>query len=222
MTDVVIPVKDLSKVKGRLRSVLSGDERARFVLAMLHDLLAMLRQCDLGTIWLVAKDDAVLDLGMTFGARPIREARSEGYNHAVSVGLRAVGMQRPVLILPADLPLTTLPDIARCIALDTFNPPAVGIVPDRHKRGTNGLFLSAPDLIAPGFGRDSFLLHQCAARRAGVVPKVITLGSMAIDIDRAEDLASLARSGDPGAATSYLQSISFGLPYVNQQQWGVA
>ena len=45
MTDVVIPVKDLSRAKGRLQNILTPAERAGLVLAMLRDLLTTLNQC---------------------------------------------------------------------------------------------------------------------------------------------------------------------------------
>ena len=115
MTDVVIPVKNLSQAKGRLKSVLTPAERAGLVLAMLRDLLTTLNKCALGDIWLVANDEAVFDLGAEFGVRDIHEHVSKGYNQGVYAGLQSVNAQNSVIILPADLPLAQPHDIAQLV-----------------------------------------------------------------------------------------------------------
>jgi len=222
MTDVVIPVKDLSKAKGRLQSVLNPEERSGLVLAMLRDLLMALRDCDLGEVWIVASDGIVFDLCEEFGARVIRETESQGYNRAVATGLQAVNARRSVIVLPADLPLTQPQDIVRLTCLRASNAPFVGIVPDRHNRGTNGLFLSEPDLIAPAFGAHSFTNHKAAATKIGVAATVFPLNRMAVDIDCADDLFALSQSGNTGAATNFLNSIAFRQPLVKQQKIGAA
>lgn len=222
MTNVVIPVKELTKAKGRLRSVLRPDERAGLVLTMLHDLLTSLCHCDLGNIWLVASDDVVLDLGAQFGATSIRETASQGYNSAVSTGLMAVADRRPVIVLPADLPLIEPSDIERLIDQSNIGFPSVGIVPDRHNQGTNGLFLSTPDLIVPSFGDGSFSAHKRAANQADATATIVPLANMALDIDCADDLSALAQSGHTGATVDFLKSISFADSNDNQRNRGVA
>ena len=172
MTDVVIPVKDLSRAKGRLQNILTPAERAGLVLAMLRDLLTTLNQCALGDIWLVARDEAVFDLGAEFGVHDIREHVSKGYNHGVSAGLQSVNAQNSVVILPADLPLAQPHDIAQLIQAGAGINPTVAIVPDRHNRGTNGLFLSAPDLITPDFGESSLFNHKVAAAQLRISARV--------------------------------------------------
>lgn len=222
MTDIVIPVKNLSKAKGRLANVLNPEERSDLVLAMLHDVLATLRSCDLRNIWLVASDDEVFDLGAGFGARAIRETISRGYNYAVSIGLQAVAGQHSVMVLPADLPLIEPQDVGRLMALQTLNHPIVRIVPDQHNYGTNGLFLSKPDLIAPAFGDNSFCAHKLAATQAGILATVIPLRNFAMDIDSADDLYALAKSGVHRQTTRFLNSIAFGQPAAKQKKLGVA
>lgn len=222
MTDVVIPVKDLSRAKSRLQGLLGPDERAGLALAMLRDVLTTLRACDPGDIWIVAHDDCVFDLGREFGAQGIRERVSQGYNHAVAVGLQAVRAQHPVLVLPADLPFLQARDVARLARPRALTAPFVGIVPDRHNRGTNGLLLSRPDLIAPAFGHNSFFEHKAAAARAGVTATVFALNSMAVDIDCAEDLFTLARSGKPGAAVRFVKTLMARRPLVETLTMGVA
>jgi 2-phospho-L-lactate guanylyltransferase len=222
MTDVVIPVKELSEAKRRLQTVLIPDQRASLVLAMLHDMLSTLQFCDLGSIWLVAADDEVLDLGAEFGTQPIRETASQGYNFAVSTGLRAVKAESSVIVLPADLPLIELADIDRLISLCARGSQAVGIVPDRHNRGTNGLYLSQPGLIKPAFGASSFFDHKAAATLIGVASTVVYSTNMAMDIDSADDLSRFAQSAKFGATAEILRSISLDKPPAKQHLWGVA
>lgn len=222
MIDVVIPIKDLSLVKTRLENVLSPDERAGLALAMLRDLLMTLRSSEIGDIWLVAKDDRVFDIGHEFGTRPLREPRSQGYNFAASAGLQAARPGRPVVILPADLPLATSEDIARMVSLQNLRKPGVGIVPDRHNRGTNALYLSAPDLISPAFGNNSFPNHQSAAARAGISATIVPLSNLARDIDCAEDLMDFARQGIPGTTTDFLKQTNFAQALEKQQVRSVA
>lgn len=203
MTDVVIPIKTLAEAKQRLRSVLWPDERAGLVLAMLRDLLTTLRRSGVGEIWLVASDDAVFDLGAEFGARPLREITPSGYNSAVSLGLDAVPKDTPVLVLPGDIPLVQPEDIAAL----TGATSDVRIAADHLGRGTNGLFLSSPDLIRPCFGPDSLRDHMAAGKRAGSVTCQLVLPGLARDIDTPEDLAHLARAPFQLASNSFLNSI---------------
>ena len=220
MTEVVIPVKDLSQAKGRLQNVLNRAERAQLVLAMLHDLLNALQSCRVGNIWLVAHDEAVHSLGTRFGARMVHEVQSRGYNHAVSTGLQTVDPEHSVVVLPADVPLARPEDIARLMALPIG--PSVGIIPDRHNRGTNGLFLSSPHIIKPAFGPNSLFDHKIAAAKAGSAATIVPSHSMAMDIDCADDLFALAQSGVKCATTAFLNSIEISQKRADQHNWSVA
>ena len=222
MIDVVIPVKDLSKAKQRLQSVLTTNERAILVLAMLRDLLTTLNKCALGNIWLVAHDDAVLDLGSEFGTKNIRESVSKGYNHGVSKGLNAIAPHRSVIVLPADLPLAQPQDISRFIRAGIGNGPRFAIVPDRQNRGTNGLYMSSPDLIKPNFGESSFLNYKKASAKIGISATVVSIDTMAIDVDGAEDLLRVVRSGLCNVTVDFLASSSFGQELQNLQKWEAA
>lgn len=222
MTDVVIPVKELSHAKSRLQGILSPQDRAGLAQAMLCDVLTTLKQCDLGCIWLVSSDAAALSVGARFGARAINETSSRGYNHAVSVGLGCVATNQSVLVMPADIPMIKPSDITRMLDQCDPHPATVGIVPDRHNRGTNGLYLCRPDVIAPAFGANSFFDHRAAAARAGITATEVVLENMAMDIDTPDDLLSFAQTGLPGATTDFLNAIPLGRSTVIKQIWSVA
>ena len=207
MTDVVIPVKDLSRAKGRLQNILTPAERAGLVLAMLRDLLTTLNQCALGDIWLVARDEAVFDLGAEFGVHDIREHVSKGYNHGVSAGLRSVNAQNSVVILPADLPLAQPHDIAQLIQAGAGINPTVAIV---------------PDLITPDFGESSLFNHKVAAAQLRISAHVVPIEAMAMDIDSPEDLFAVAQSTTSNATMNFLASIAFGQAAWTSHKWEVA
>lgn len=205
--DVVIPVKALSQAKGRLRNVLTQEQRGTLVLSMLQDLLAALRSCELGNIWLVASDYEVFALGSDFKAQNIHEEEPTGYSQAVCTGLKAVDDDRPVAILPGDLPLARAEDLARLIASPSSDGPEVRVVPDRLDQGTNGLFLSSRALIRPRFGGHSFFKHRVAAATAGIAATPLRLPSLAMDIDSANDLHTLSQSNSQGAAAEFLRFL---------------
>lgn len=205
MTDVVIPVKDLRCAKSRLQSLLPPDERAGLVLAMLRDVLETLADCDLGNVWLVACDDAVFEHAAEFGVCEVREPRSRGHNAAVRTGLSHVGRDVPVIVLPADLPLIQPGDIAR---LASVGKGSAGLVPDRHRSGTNGMVLPSSDVIEPHFGPNSLVRHQEAALGAGVAVHLVPSRTMAADIDGEEDVIELAECGSSCASVDFLRETT--------------
>ena len=77
--------------------------------------------------------------------------------------------------------------------------PFVGVVPDRHGTGTNGLLLRPPDAIRPAFGEESCERHVAAARGAGIPHAVERLDSLALDLDTPADLIALTRAIESGS-----------------------
>ena len=221
MTDVVIPVKDLRQAKGRLRDVLTPGERSGLVLAMLHDVLTTLQRCELGDIWLVASDDAVFDLGAGFGTRMLRETSPLGYNAAVAFGLDAVPEESPVIILPGDVPHVRPQDIDRLTA-DPIATGEVRIVADHLGTGTNALFLSRPDLIAPNFGANSLQDHMTAGIHTGLQARKLSSPGLVRDIDVPEDLIDLANAPSGGAAAEFLRSCALDWQAIHQTTRGAA
>jgi 2-phospho-L-lactate guanylyltransferase len=65
------------------------------------------------------------------------------------------------------------------------------IVPDRHGTGTNALVLTPPEAMTPAFGPGSCQRHVEHARAEKTEPEVVTLNSLALDVDTPEDLAEL-------------------------------
>jgi GTP:adenosylcobinamide-phosphate guanylyltransferase len=97
-----------------------------------------------------------------------------------------------VLIVPADLPLINSLDIESIIEMGE-NPPVVVISPDRHRRGTNALLVSPPNLLQYQFGEDSFQKHSNQALQVGARLEICDRPALALDLDLPEDLMLVRR-----------------------------
>lgn len=191
----IVPVKPLGIAKSRLARALSPPQRRRLVLAMLEDVLATLRAVPaIADTFVVTPDADVAALAAAAGARVVAEPEARGLNAGVDTGLTAAARHRYVraLVLPADLPLATAPEVGLLVAQDgPAGRPHVAMVPAADGDGTNALLISPPGALAPSFGHGSFLAHlgQALARRIDL--RVQHLAGIAGDIDRPEDLAQL-------------------------------
>lgn len=201
MVIAIIPVGMLEGAKSRLGAVLDAEERRDLAEAFAgRTIRASLATPGIAETLVVTPDDAVRQLALELGARPLRQRTSglndglrEARTEAMAAGADAI------LVLPIDLPLVT-PDAIAAVtsALDHANGPTIGIVADRHRRGTNVLLLTPPDVIDFCFGGDSHEAHVTAARAIGAT--VVELGGpLRLDVDTADDLV-LAESSRPGLA----------------------
>src|SRR5215210_5453561 len=168
----VIPVGTLAGAKSRLGAVLDAEERLELAIALARaTIAAAIATPGIDEVLVVTPDDTVRELALALGARPIRQRRGglnrgidDGRDEAVAAGAAAL------LILPIDLPDVSVDAITRVLAiLEDPHRPLVGIVADRHGRGTNALLLAPPDAIEPCFGGDSRAAHVAAASAAGAV-----------------------------------------------------
>jgi 2-phospho-L-lactate/phosphoenolpyruvate guanylyltransferase len=191
-TWAIVPVKALGDCKQRLAAVLPAESRRRLMLAMLEDVLAMLRRVEaLGQVLVVTPDAAAAQIAEAAGAMVLREARGTGHSAAVVAGFahaRAHGAAR-ALTLPADVPLATAEEIDRAIAIDA----AVVLVPSRDGDGTNALLASPTVAIAPSFGPGSFARHLAQAAATGIACRTLRLPGLGLDIDEPADLHDLIR-----------------------------
>jgi len=186
----IIPVGSLERAKSRLGAVLDAEERRDLVLRLAETTIrAAVATPNIEETLVVTPDDEVRDLALRAGGRPLRQ-RSRGLND----GLREArdeamaGGADAVLILPIDLPRVSPDAIANVasVALD-HAPPVVGLVGDRHGRGTNALLLFPPDVIDVHFGGDSHDAHASAAAAAGAW-LVELEGPLSVDLDTPDDL----------------------------------
>jgi 2-phospho-L-lactate guanylyltransferase len=196
----IVPVGSIEGAKSRLGAVLDAEERRDLALGLAERTIrAAVLTPGIDETLVVTPDDEVRELALRAGARPLRQ-RSRGLNdglreardEAIAAGADAI------LVLPIDIPAIS-PDLLAPFATMAADADGrfVGIVPDRHDRGTNVLLLAPPDVIDFRFGGDSKDAHLDAARTADARVEVVS-GPLTLDVDTPDDLL-LAQAETPEA-----------------------
>jgi 2-phospho-L-lactate/phosphoenolpyruvate guanylyltransferase len=205
-TLAVLPVKDFSEAKQRLRPGLDPQSRQELAEAMLLDVLEALGEAAVDEVVVVSAGERVRGIAHAYGAAAIEDSGA-GHNAAAQLGVRAartVGAQR-VLLVPGDCPAMNPAELNELLARPVC-APSVLVVPDRHGTGTNALLLTPPDALAPSFGLGSRRRHVEHARAAGIDVEVVEVPSLALDIDTPDDLAALASVAERALRTHELLS----------------
>ncbi|NYT17902.1 MAG: 2-phospho-L-lactate guanylyltransferase [Methanomicrobiales archaeon] len=190
----VIPFKPRNP-KTRLSCVLDQDEREKFAQLMLCDVVVAAREAGCEPFILATE-------AFSFGdTRVVEDDR--GLNEALNDLLaRTPG---PLLILMADLPLTT-PDAVRRLISTTDD---VAIVPGRGG-GTNAIYLARADRFRVSYYGASFRKHREIAREAGLSCEIVDSFRIHTDVDEKEDLVELLIHGE-GLSRGYLEDLGFSL-----------
>lgn len=197
MTDgvsVVVPVKDLQGTKSRLAPILDPGARAGLTLYMMGRVVAAVMEAGIDDVCVVSPDAIVLDEAQRRGATPLLQ-ESRGLNPALEEGRRrALDLgASTLLIFPADMPLLDAEDVQA--VLEAAEGPAVVIAPDGAHSGTNTLLVRPPDALPFAFGPESFAAHLGAARKRGLDVRVCERPHLAFDLDTAEHLTHLRKTG---------------------------
>jgi 2-phospho-L-lactate guanylyltransferase len=191
---LIIPAKPFGEGKSRLASVLSPVLRAEFSQRWLqHVLTVATRWGRFAGIAVVSRDATVLALAEAMGALPVIETQNDlnaALTQASAVAL-AAGAEA-VLALPADLPLLTDADLDELYEL-AEEEEGVILAPSQDG-GTNALLLRPPQAIAYAFGEASFARHLTLAASAGLPSHVYHSPTLALDVDRPEDLVLADRT----------------------------
>ena len=149
----------------------------------------------------VTESDAIRRIARAAGVETL-DAPLSTMNGAVTVGLRAASLAGATgaVVLAADLPLLESTDIE--LVLTAAERAAIVIAPDRRRRGTNGLALTPPLVIAPAFGDGSYRRHTERVRMIGAEISTVTTPGLATDVDDREDLAFVRGAASLGAHTA--------------------
>lgn len=189
---VIVPVKPFGEGKSRLDSVLDAPQRTALNRRLLRRVLDTTRESGLANhILVISRDPAVLELASATGADVMYEAGDDlnGALESARAQARAAGAGA-VLILPSDLPLVTVDDLARLYAL-AGEGDGVVIAPSRDG-GTNALLLRPPQLLDFTYGPDSFRRHCRQAQKKGYRCQTLTSPTLAFDLDWPQDLDELS------------------------------
>ncbi len=191
----LVPVKSLTLTKQRLKTCL-GPDRPGLTMAMLTDVLnALGRSREITQIAVVTADPLVSDIAESRGALVVDEVEAMGMIEALDLGIDAIRRMggQHLVILPADVPLVTGPEIDRIvqelqIQRQTRGDNITGIGPSKDRGGTNFLFIDTGRPIPLMYGPGSYVRHKACALEHGNVPVSLHSPVIALDIDEKKDL----------------------------------
>ncbi len=180
-------MKRLDRAKQRLSTHLSGDERRRVAEALLEDALSLCGTVEFLEWWVVSDDPYVLSEANGRGLATFEDP-GEGLNAAVSAAVVAVAAAgaESVTVIPSDAPLAFRGDLVDL--LDTGATSEIVLVPSQRDGGTNGMYITPPELLRPTFGEGSLRRHLEQAERESRRCALLSLPRLALDIDTVEDI----------------------------------
>jgi 2-phospho-L-lactate guanylyltransferase len=195
-TIAVLPVKRFGAAKQRLDNDLSDGTRRALAEAMVTDVLIALRRAKgVDEVLVVSGETMAVALAAGYDAAAVVDDPDDaGHSAAAKRGVQAA-MERGatrVLLVPGDCPALDPAEVDELLEdAEGVEPPDVVVVPDRHGDGTNALLLTPPDAIVPAFGPGSRERHERLAAEAGATCASITVTTLSLDVDTADDLAAL-------------------------------
>jgi len=202
----LVPLKQLSRSKQRLGPVLAPEERKGLVLAMVRDVLAVVRQhAAVDGVLLVSRATEAVQLAKECAVELFAESAGASLSQALTEASQYVVRHHgasTTLVIPGDVPLICDDDIAALLE----QHEQVTLVPDNSGEGTNALMLSPPDIIGYAFGTRSFRHHIESSSTAGVAPRVLRNTHLERDIDVPDDLVRLLGDLPPSATRDFLRS----------------
>ena len=195
MNLALVPVKRLTAGKSRLAATLGRETIEALTLAMLGDVVDALRACArLERVVVVTPDPDVGEAARGLGAEA-RVADDPGLNAALDAAAAALADPAgAVLVVLGDVAGARAAELARLFdALDAESGPAAVLAPARDG-GTAALLRRPPAAIPSCFGAGSAKAHRAAAESRGVRFLELPLASLAVDLDRIEDVRALVAS----------------------------
>lgn len=193
MKFVIVPVKDLSKAKERLSSLLPQHQRTAIAYAMLEDVLTALKGSKLADRkFIVTLDAKAIEIAQSLDIEVMLETEQNGESASVDYASQIAKEMgaTSVLVVPGDAPLITTEDIDFILEREK-DTPSIIFVPARDKLGTNAILRKPPDAIPSMFGHDSYNKHMAEADSNNITYESYDNPRIGLDIDRPEDLMEL-------------------------------
>jgi len=206
MNAALVPVTRLGEAKSRLAGALRGAERDALVLAMLRDVIGALRAApEVERVVVVTPDAEVADAARGQGAEALLRD-DPGLNPAVDAAGAALASEgaHTLLVVLGDVAGARAEEISALYAALAELGGRGAVLARSDDGGTAALLRAPPDAIASRFGPESARRHAEAAAQAGVPLRALRLASLAVDLDRPEDLEALRRGAAPAPHTRAL------------------
>ena len=195
MIAALVPAKSLHASKSRLRAALGADTVRALALAMLLDVVEVLRRVPrLDPVAVVTPDREIAAGAEELGVRALLD-RDPGLNASLVRGAAALGVaaQRGLLVVLGDVAGIRTDDVEQLLdTLDGLGSRGVVLAPSSDG-GSAALARRPGDAIAPRFGPHSAAAHRAAARESALPFRELVLPSLAIDVDGQADLQALHR-----------------------------
>src|ERR687886_1594482 len=166
----VVPVKDLTGTKSRLKPVLNPFGRAGLTVYMMKNVLAALQEAEVEHACVVSPDPTVLQMAEEEGAATLLQ-KSRGLNPALEEAREWATTEgaSALLVFPADLPLLCASDVEAVLeGAEAGGRGVPGVLPQAAGGGAKALLLRPPDALPFLFGANSFENHLDAAREREV------------------------------------------------------
>lgn len=203
MTTAVIPVKSLGAGKSRLLPELPRDRLDALCLAMLEDLIGALQATPaLARIAVATPDDRIAAHAQRLGAEALH-GPDPGLNAAIDAAPDKLGLapDAPLLVVLGDVPGARPGEVQQLFeALEAMGSGPGAVLAPSRDGGTSALLRRPHGALPARFGPQSAARHREAAQSADVPLREVLLPSLAIDLDRAEDLRSFLGETEEGGA----------------------
>jgi 2-phospho-L-lactate guanylyltransferase len=194
----IVPIKAFTSAKSRLGPRLDQGQRAALSRASTICVLSAFNACPaVDRRIAVVEDEETAALARNYRFEVLVGPDMGGQSAAVTAGFEAARQQgaTTVLTISADVPLTRPGDIE---ALLQPAAPMLVMVSNLAGEGTNALRLSPAQPMRLHFGPGSLEQHRREAARMKLPVKVLDNTRLRIDVDTADDLDALERSGPEG------------------------
>ncbi len=209
MNVALVPIKRLDAGKSRLLGALPRTAIEALCLAMLGDVLEALAGVPEIDRRVVVTPDPEVGRAAEAGGAEAMVRGDPGLNPSLD-GATAVLAKRgleALLVVLGDVPGAAPEDLRALFRAGTeLGEPSAVLAPSRDG-GTAALLRAPFDAIPSRFGKESAAAHQAAAEEAGVRFRRCPLPSLAIDLDRPDDLEALLESDAPARRTRALLAV---------------
>ena len=187
----IVPYK-VANAKSRLSTLLTPEERAELARLMLQDITGALAAAGLRVTLLATGPFEWEDADVIVSEKELNEALND----------YLAAHDEPVMIIMADVPLTTEKNVR-----DMLATKADLVISPGRGGGTNAQLIRRPDKYHVDYYGASYLDHVRIAEESGLSVATFDSFNMSTDIDETYDLVELYIHGK-GESANYLRSFT--------------